>query len=94
MFIKIINYRDENLERKKIVCVFLAYAFAELIDNALAATVENVGPRNIEIRLVGGVFAFARIFDIEKSTSSNIISKVKKRITILFYRYFKIILGF
>ncbi|KAK2176981.1 hypothetical protein NP493_627g01019 [Ridgeia piscesae] len=29
----------------------LPYAIAELIDNALAATAENVGPRNIEIRL-------------------------------------------
>lgn len=32
-------------------CV-VAYAFAELIDNALAATVDNMGPRNIEMRLV------------------------------------------
>ncbi|CAH1772323.1 unnamed protein product, partial [Owenia fusiformis] len=29
----------------------LPYAFAELIDNALAATADNVGSRNIEIRL-------------------------------------------
>ena len=29
-----------------------AYAFAELIDNALAATCDNLGPRNIEIHLV------------------------------------------
>jgi len=34
------------------VSVISAYAIAELIDNALAATAENVGPRNIEIRLV------------------------------------------
>lgn len=32
--------------------LFVAYAFAELIDNALAATVDNLGPRNIEMRLV------------------------------------------
>ena len=31
---------------------FSAYAFAELIDNALTATVENSGKREIEIRLV------------------------------------------
>ena len=36
------------------LCFMLtAYAFAELIDNALAATVDNVGPRKIELRLVG-----------------------------------------
>lgn len=29
-----------------------AYAFAELIDNSLAATRNNDGPRNIELRLV------------------------------------------
>lgn len=34
------------------IFLFSAYAFAELIDNALAATAENEGPRNIEIRLV------------------------------------------
>ena len=31
---------------------FLAYAFAELIDNALAATADNKGLRNIELLLV------------------------------------------
>ena len=36
-----------------IFCTFLsAYAFAELIDNALAATAQNEGSRSIEIRLV------------------------------------------
>ena len=30
----------------------LAFAFAELVDNALAATADNEGPRKIEIRLV------------------------------------------
>ena len=34
-----------------------AYAFAELIDNALAATANNTGPRNIEIRLVSSFFS-------------------------------------
>ena len=34
--------------------VIPAYAFAELIDNALAATAQNAGSRNIEIRLVSG----------------------------------------
>lgn len=35
------------------VCVFvLAYAFAELIDNALSATSQNPGVRNLDIRLV------------------------------------------
>ena len=29
-----------------------AYAFAELIDNALSATANNDGPRHIELRLV------------------------------------------
>lgn len=32
--------------------IVLAFAFAELVDNALAATADNVGPRKIEIRLV------------------------------------------
>ena len=32
---------------------FTAYAFAELVDNCLAATRNNTGHRNIEIRLVG-----------------------------------------
>lgn len=39
------------------VCIFIyykivAYAFAELIDNALSATSENTGLRNIDILLV------------------------------------------
>jgi len=33
-------------------CWFVAYAFAELIDNALAATADNEGMREIDIRLV------------------------------------------
>ena len=37
---------------------FAAYAFAELIDNSLAATRNNTGPRNIEIRLVRLSFEF------------------------------------
>ena len=37
---------------KWIFCWFVAYAFAELIDNALAATAENERMREIEIRLV------------------------------------------
>ena len=40
----------------KLLCTYLAillaFAFAELVDNALAATSENEGPRKIEIRLV------------------------------------------
>ena len=32
--------------------IVLAFAFAELVDNALAATADNEGPRKIEIRLV------------------------------------------
>lgn len=34
------------------VIFFAAFAFAELIDNALAATVDNKGPRKIEVSLV------------------------------------------
>ena len=41
--------------------MFAAYAFAELIDNALAATAENFGPRNIEILLVSCCFRYLSI---------------------------------
>lgn len=39
------------------LCIFIyykivAYAFAELIDNALSATSENTGLRNIDVLLV------------------------------------------
>jgi hypothetical protein len=34
------------------IIVFAAFAFAELVDNALAATADNKADRNIEIRLV------------------------------------------
>jgi hypothetical protein len=33
--------------------IVLAFAFAELVDNALAATAGNKGLRKIEIQLVG-----------------------------------------
>ena len=33
----------------------VAFAFAELIDNALYATSEKLAPRKIEIRLVGSL---------------------------------------
>ena len=36
----------------RLVCCCVAYAFAELIDNALAATANNDGTREIDIRLV------------------------------------------
>lgn len=32
--------------------IIAAFAFAELVDNALTATAENLGTRKIEIRLV------------------------------------------
>ena len=46
---------------------FLAYAFAELIDNALAATALNSGPRKIELRLVKFhlfLFEFEKVNDL------------------------------
>lgn len=36
----------------RLFCRCVAYAFAELVDNALAATANNVGTREIDIRLV------------------------------------------
>lgn len=37
---------------------FPAYALAELVDNALSATVKNTGVRTIEIRMVGSADAY------------------------------------
>lgn len=47
--------------------LFVAYAFAELIDNALAATVDNMGARNIEMRLVS-YYVLLSIIVLEKSS--------------------------
>ena len=53
------------------ILLFIAYAFAELIDNALTATAENESPRNIEIRLVN-YCSFISLFTVLYSCS-NII---------------------
>ena len=45
-----------------------AYAFAELIDNSLAATARNEGARDIEIRLVSITVKHGRL----QSTSSKL----------------------
>lgn len=52
--IKEIKKKNHNSKwnNNTILCLISAYAFAELIDNALSATSSNVGPRNIELRLV------------------------------------------
>lgn len=43
--------------RNETFFLFLAFAFAELVDNALAATADNKGPRKIEIQLVSSSHA-------------------------------------
>ena len=40
-----------------------AFAFAELVDNALAATADNEGAREIEIRLVRFVACSLNLYD-------------------------------
>ena len=69
---------------KWIFCWFVAYAFAELIDNALAATAENEGMREIEIRLVW----WQTCIFLNSSCNSNVHRVPKKTKQICFYQNF------
>ena len=61
---------SENFTNVSTICVS-AYAFAELIDNALAATAQNVGSRNIEIKLV----SWSKVSIHFRHQSSNLLTQ-------------------